>query len=425
MRTCQAVPRARRTTITLLATLVAATSQARAQAPPPPAERLQVYSPYEQETIAEVLRDKHLVRDALPEGKIVERVEVVPLPPFEQRDVLPRWLNAFHVTTRESVVRQEMLLREGGRYQQALVDDTIRNLRRLPGVPQLSAVLVVAAAGSNPDRVVVVVITKDVWSLRLNWNVVGDNGGLDQLAFQPSETNFLGTHQILGATFILEPSAYTVGLGYFVPRLGTSRVAVVSNADVMVNRQTNALEGSYGQLVAGEPLYSGRTEWAWDSTVAWQDVVTRRYTNAQLSEYVDPTTGGRLPFQFRTRTYLASYELTRSFGWDVNHDFTLGGVDQPRRLRRERAARHRSADRGRFRLPERPGQRHARRAVAPVPHVPDAISPGRRLRHARPPGRLPPRARRRSARLSELPRARLFTRRAGPLRRRAVHVGRA
>jgi len=103
-----------------------------------------------------------LKQDPSPEGKVVERVEVAPLDVFEERDVLPRWLNVFHATTRKGVVRQEVLLREGDRYQQVLVDDTIRNLRRLPGVPQLSAVLVVAAAGSAPGRVVLVVITKDV-----------------------------------------------------------------------------------------------------------------------------------------------------------------------------------------------------------------------------------------------------------------------
>ncbi|HEY5240374.1 MAG TPA: hypothetical protein VIJ22_02870, partial [Polyangiaceae bacterium] len=226
----------RRTTTSLLAALLMASSTTRAQTPPPPAERLQLFSPYEQQTIDDVMRDQHLLRDAFPQGKLIERIDIVPLRPFEQRDILPRWLNVFHVTTRESVIRNEVLVHEGGRYEQDRIDDTIRNLRRLPGVPQLSAVLVIAAMGSAPDRIVLLVITKDVWSLRLNWNLVADPGGLDQLAFQPSETNFLGTHQIVAGTFILEPSAYTMGLGYFVPRLGASRVTVAANVDVMVNR---------------------------------------------------------------------------------------------------------------------------------------------------------------------------------------------
>jgi hypothetical protein len=295
----------------------------RAQGAPPPAQRLRYYSPYELETIGEVLEGMGLKQDPSPEGKIVERIEVAPLDVFEKRDVLPQWLNVFHVTTLEGVVRQEVLLRAGDRYQQVLVDDTIRNLRRLPGVPQLSAVLVVAAAGSAPGRVVLVVITTDVWSLRLNWDVVGDAGGLDELVLEPAETNFLGTHQILGATFILQPATYTIGPQYTIPSVGRTRVAMQAYANAMINRETGSLEGSYGSLVAGEPLYSGKTEWAWDSTVAWQDVFLRRYVNAQLSSFVDPQTQQSLPFEYHARQTVASYEGTRSFGWDVKHDFTL------------------------------------------------------------------------------------------------------
>jgi len=301
-----------------------------AQEPPPPAERLHVYSPYEEETIEDVLQRLNLSRDSSPEGKLVERVDVVPLDVFEQRDKLPTWLNVFHVTTRKGVIRGEALLHEGERYQQALADDTIRNLRRYPGVPQLSLVLVVAAKGSAPDRVIVVVITKDVWSLRLNWNVLADAGGIDQLSLQPAETNFLGTHQILGANFVLEPAAYTLGVNYMVPRVVGSRIAVQTNANVMINRDSGSPEGTYGGLVAGEPLFAGNTEWAWDSNVQWNDVVYRAYSNARVRNYVDPRAGCNatdaacvVPFQFHQRVYQAQYELTRSFGWTTNHDFTL------------------------------------------------------------------------------------------------------
>ncbi len=293
-----------------------------AQSAPPPAERLQYYSPYELQTIGDVLGGRNLVQEPSPDGKLVERVEVVPLDVFEPRDVLPSWLNVFHVTTRERVIRREVLLRPGDRYQQALVDDTIRNLRRLPGVPQLSAVLVVAARGSAADRIVLVVITKDVWSLRLSWDVVADPGGLDELVLQPSETNFLGTHQILGATFVLQPLTYTFGAHYTVPSLDQTRVAVQVGEDVMVNKLTGNPEGSYGSLVAGEPLFAGNTPWSWDASVSYQDVFLRRYVNAQLDAFSEH--GQNLPWEYHSLQNQATYEVTRSFGWEYKHDFTLG-----------------------------------------------------------------------------------------------------
>jgi hypothetical protein len=315
----------------LVAILTAtASATARAQSAPPPAERLHVYSRYEQETIDEVLTRLRATADPAPEGKIVERVQIERLEVFERRDLFPSALNIFHVTTRDSVVRREVLLREGEPYRQVLVDDTIRNLRRTPGVPQLSVVLVVAVAGSRPDRVVVVVITKDVWSLRTNWSAVVTPGGIEQFELQPAETNFLGTHQIANLFFVLEPSTYVFGVGYMVPRLDSSRVAVQAAANVVVNRQSGQAEGTYGSLVAGQPLYSGATDWAWTSFVQWQDYIVRRYVNAKLYEYRDPVTGGTLPFQYRARSFGATYAVTRSFGWDVNHDVSLAAsVSRP------------------------------------------------------------------------------------------------
>jgi hypothetical protein len=332
----------------VVAAFAATERPARAQGAPPPAERSHEYSPYERETIEQVLGGLHLVRDPSPDGKLVERVDIVRLDVFEPRDLesllrpfeqaingvfgtsvsgtaafVARSINTVEFKTREHVIRDEVLLREGMPYSDALVDDTIRNLRRAPGVPQLSLVLVVPAIGSAPDRTVLVVITKDVENWRLNWDLVGTQGGIDFLAFEPAQTNFLGLHHIPSVHFFLEPLTYTFGASYLVPRIEHSRIAVFPSVDVMLNKQGN-VEGTYGSLVAGEPLYSGSTPWAWDTSVAWHDQIYRLYSNAQLASYRDTSTGRSVPFQYRYRTFTATYEATRSFGWDVNHDFTAG-----------------------------------------------------------------------------------------------------
>ncbi len=309
--------------IALLSALLWASAPRAEAEPPPPAEGGGIYSPYEEETIANELKALRATRDPHPEGQIIERIDVIPLDVIETRDPVPTWLNAFHATTRRSVIRREMLLRAGDRYQQVLVDETIRNLRRLP---QLSVILVATAKGRTPNHVVVVIITKDVWSLRASWNVVATPGGIEQFLLAPTETNLLGTHQTIRGTFILEPSASTFGLAYTIPRLDESRVAMVAAANVMVNRATGSTEGSYGSVVTGEPIVSGLSEWAWDATTSWQDVVLRRYVNAQPSVYLDPTRGNSIPYQYRAREFTALYELTRSFGWENKHDFTFAAA---------------------------------------------------------------------------------------------------
>ena len=164
--------------------------RARAQQAPPPAERAHVYSAYEVETIDRVLSSLHASVNPNPEGKVIEKIDIVRLEVFEKDDAVPLWLNAVHATTRASIIRDEVLLREGNRYKQVLCDDTLRNLRHLI---QLSVVLIVAATGSEDGLVRLVVITKDVWSLRPDWDFVVNGGGLEQLTLRPNERNVAGS----------------------------------------------------------------------------------------------------------------------------------------------------------------------------------------------------------------------------------------
>jgi hypothetical protein len=287
---------------------------------PPAAERAQIYSAYEQQTIDAALARLKARVDPHPEGKLIEHVEIIPLEVIEQRDPLPNFLNVFHATTRPSIIRRELLVREGEPYRQVLVDEMLRNLRQLP---QLSVVLVVPTVGSAPDRIGIVVITKDVWSLRLNWDVVATPGGLEALELQPDERNLFGQHQTVSGYFLLEPAAYTVGAGYAIGRIDTSRIAFVGSANVIINRESGATEGSYGSLVAGQPLYSALAKWAWDATTSWNDSEVRRYVNAHTSLFVDSATGDSVPYEYRERLFVSRFEVRRSFGWEVKHDFTI------------------------------------------------------------------------------------------------------
>ncbi len=298
-------------------------AEAQAQQSPPPAERAQVYSRYETETIDHVLSSLHATVDPNPEGKTIERIDVVRLEVFEQSDAVPLWLNVVHATTRASIIRGEMLVKEGGRYRQVLCDDTLRNLRHLI---QLSVVLIVAATGSDDGLVRLVVITKDVWSLRPDWDFAVNGGGLEQLTLKPNERNVAGLQQVATGLFIMDPSTYTLGGGYQFPRLDSSRIALVANADVVLNRSTGVVEGSGGDLTAGEPLYSGLADWSWDARVAYQEYIARRFVNAAPESYTDPATGQTVPNAYRSKVSTAIYEATRSFGWDVKHDLTFGAM---------------------------------------------------------------------------------------------------
>jgi len=292
--------------------------------------RAQKLSGYEQETLKIALERKDATLDPEPEGKVVEGIDVVSLDVIEPRDPAPRFLNWFHATTRDDVIQRESLLRPGDRYTRALAQETERNLR----VRQLSVVLVVATKGSSDDKVRLLLVTKDVWSLRLNWEPTVVNGSLQALVLQPSEENFLGRHKTVNGTLAFRPATYSVGVGVIDPRVGGSRLQAGATASVVVNCRTGQAEGSNGAFTYGKPLYSTLTRWSWMTAAAWSQGVTRPngVTGNSIcsGDQAIPTSvevGSetvRVPYQYRSDSLSSEISATRSFGAFRKNDISFG-----------------------------------------------------------------------------------------------------
>ena len=153
-----------------------------------------------------------------------------------------------------------------GSLRQSLVDDGAEPARGSTSCRWLC----VPIQGSAPGRVKLLVITKDVWSLRLNSDYLIQGGKLLKLTIQPNEENFLGTHQSALLTFVLDPGRFTLGGRYSIPRVAGSRIQATIDGNVLLNRVTGKPEGSYGTFVYGQPLYSTRATWACESKLSFR-----------------------------------------------------------------------------------------------------------------------------------------------------------
>jgi hypothetical protein len=322
---------------------VVAPSVARAeegQPPAPPKTTNAELSKYEQQTLEIGLKQFNDVVEPSPEGKIIERIDIMTLDVFEERDVIPKfaderpWLrkslvtgrnvaNLIHFTSRDFTIRREMLFRVGDPYSAVVVEETARNLR---GLSQLSTVVIVPVKSeSDPNKVRVLVVTKDVWSLRLNWNVSYTNGKLEELTFQPQERNVLGLHHTASTLIDILPLSTTLGASYSVPRFGTSRIGASTGASVVLDRHGSP-EGSGFSASVGQPLYSAQTEWAWAANVSYSNAITRRYINGELAGFDSlqtPQVDG-IPFEYRSLAASEGASATRSFGWTNKFDISLG-----------------------------------------------------------------------------------------------------
>lgn len=283
--------------------------------------------------MSDYLREHKATADEQADGKIIEGIDVVALDVIEQRDPAPNFLNIFHARTRSYVIRREILLEQGQRFRQDLADETARNLR---AIPQFSLVIVFAVRGSAPDRVRLVVATKDVWSLRLNTDPrLTPDGGIEYLLVQPSEVNLFGTHHAAAVNLLLQPETFAFGARYTIPRVGGSRLLLRAEANVVLNRETGQPEGSFGAFSYGQPLYSTRAPWSYMAQIGWRYEIDRRYTRGAIRLYDAEATDvdDQIPFRYRADVLSGSYGVVRSFGVRTKHDFTMG-IEANRRVYR-------------------------------------------------------------------------------------------
>jgi hypothetical protein len=316
----------------------AAASESESKAQDVDEKALASYSPYEKTTIRAALAKLETSIDPSPQGKVIEAVEIVPLEVIEERDPAPAFLNWFHSTTKPYVIRREVLLLKGDRFRQDLCDESARNLS---GIRQISLVVCVPARGSRPDRVRLVMITKDVWSLRINTNFRYAGGKFEYLLVQPAEENLFGSHQAIHATFLLDLATVAIGGRYKMPRIGGSFLELAAEANVIVNLDTGEPEGSAGLFSYGQPLTSTLTEWSWGAVVGWRNEILRRFcvtgTTACAGNLrgfdakVTPDVDDAIPFSYRSDVQSGQYFATRSYGREIKHNFSAG-LDVSRRV---------------------------------------------------------------------------------------------
>ncbi len=131
-----------------------------------------------------------------------------------------RAANSLHITTRQSVVRRELLFQAGEPYDSALVAETERNLRRMGIFRDVTVDSV--RVGS---WLAVVVQTADGWTTQPQVSAYSTGGTLSWSAGL-AEMNFLGTATRASASYRDEPDRTAVTFGIGMERAFGSPVAV-------------------------------------------------------------------------------------------------------------------------------------------------------------------------------------------------------
>jgi hypothetical protein len=301
-------------------------------APPPPAPSV-LLAPgpkplgrLEQESFDDARGSLGLQIDPNPEGKTIGKIYVVNEEVFSRRDWWFQFFNHFHRTTRPKILQRELLFKEGQPYDQAKIDESVRNLQAPPTLtlatrasfipPELSSVVAIEPIASPvPGMVDILAVTRDVWSLRFNTNFEFQENTLSRLDTSLSENNLLGWRKYLAVNFQLDLGKYAIGPTYFDPNIVGTRLQLYASAFAYYNRDTNAYEGNGETVSVRYPLFSLASRWGAGIDFAHQDAVIRQFQGTSLAPEPLPSMPDVfIPYIFRRRFNIVDPSVTRSFG---------------------------------------------------------------------------------------------------------------
>ncbi len=279
---------------------------------------------YESEALELALARLNREIDPSPQGKKLGTIHVVNLDVFLRSDgKYLRWFNRFHRTTRAAAIRSEVLLKPGELWSESQVRETERNLRD----PVLTNLVVIRALTSTTeDTFDLLVVTRDIWSLRLNSSYELQGFELSKLEFSLSENNFLGWRKQLALRFALDQGAYSVGPIYRDRNIAGTRLTLTTNAEAIFKRWSTNYEGSRSQTDFAYPLWSLRRQWGANLKVEHDFSVTRVFRGTSLLTYDAPETpeDDAIPHEYRGKELGIEASVTRSLGRRWISRFTFG-----------------------------------------------------------------------------------------------------
>lgn len=292
--------------------------------PQPPTYRLSLGS-YEESALRRALAARQLRLEPHPYGKVVRRIHVVNQPVFGPDEGFLRWFNVFHRTSREHVVEREVLLRPGATWDDELVDETRRRLRD-PLFTTLAVIAPVVAEGGGPDEVDLLVVTRDIWSLRMNSRYEVQEGVLTELSLSLSENNLLGYRKQVAVVFDMDLGAFNIGPQYVDKNIAGTHLQLLSRFDGVFTRDGGAWEGTRSYTSFGYPLWSLDRKWGAGVVATHFDAVRRSFEGTELRPYDNPDTPEveAIPYEFHERDLEIETSGVRQLGRRVKHRVTVG-----------------------------------------------------------------------------------------------------
>lgn len=267
------------------------------------------------------------VRDSEPVGKRIGSILIYASEVFGEESLFfLRAANHLRIKTRDSVIREELLLKEGDFFDWGLVEE---NELHLIGSGFSSVVVIVPVEPLEKDRsdeVDLLVVTRDIWSLRLSSDFETAGSVLNYAFLSLTDTNLFGYNKRAQFSFLLRQRDYDVGARYTDPNLVGERYLLDLNQGFVMNRESGDLEGHYAGIFFGLPLYSRRSTFGYDLSLSYRSDVYRNLIGEDIAPFeIDGVEEeGVIPWEYPRLSVSGSAIFKRAYGYKYRNIFRFG-----------------------------------------------------------------------------------------------------
>lgn len=180
--------------------------------------------------------------------------------------VVRQTMNGLHTSTKEHILRRELLFAPGDRFDPRVLAETERNLR---GLGILNQVSVTAADTSSDGRVRIVVHVQEAWTLQTNLSYSRASNGEQRWSIQFNDKNFMGLATQLGLGIGQTEDSRYWSAGFRQRRILGSRWRLgLDYAD--------RDDGYNHNVFLGRPFYAQADPWSLELRV-WESQAEGRY----------------------------------------------------------------------------------------------------------------------------------------------------
>ncbi len=209
------------------------------------------------------------------EGKKIRHITIVRKDIFdtsipEENRAIYRAVNNLHFSTKEGVIRNELLFKEGDAYDEGLARETERVLRDVLSLREIS----VTTSDAPDGQVDVTVVTHDTWSTQPTLTLKGVGKKLSgKIGLR--EDNFLGYGKRASYLYKQEAGVIERAFSYGDPNFLNKRLRLDAN-------YADSADGLGREFSLSRPFYSSITPWSAGVGAKLSDMDTRLYAAGEV-----------------------------------------------------------------------------------------------------------------------------------------------